>query len=72
MTAYWEAARQSWSTFSLETDRDWARIGHLFQLLAAIDWKGTELGVDTAEALATPLVSLNLMGTRLAGVLASL
>jgi aminoglycoside phosphotransferase (APT) family kinase protein len=72
VTAYWEAARLSWNTLSLETVHDWARIGHLFQLLAAIDWKGTELGVDTAEALATPLVSLDLMGTRLADVSASL
>jgi len=72
VTAYWETARLVWTTLSLETVHEWTRIGYLFQLLAAIDWKGTELGVDTDEALATPLVSLNLMGTRLAGVLASL
>ena len=70
--AYWRAARELWGTLSLETVQGWERIGYLFQLLAAIDWKGTELGVDSTEALATPLFSLDLMGTRLADVSATL
>jgi hypothetical protein len=47
-------------------------MGQLFQTLAAIDWKGTELTIDTTEALAIPLVSLKLLGARLADVSAFL
>lgn len=63
--AYWHAVHDIWPTVTLDTVRGWARMGHLFQMLAAIDWKSTELKCDTAEALATPLVSLALLSDRL-------
>ncbi len=63
--AYWRAVRESWGAVSFDTVVEWVSLGQLFQTIAAIDWKGTELAVDTTEALATPLVSLKLIGARL-------
>jgi aminoglycoside phosphotransferase (APT) family kinase protein len=72
LAAYWQAVRESWGAVSFETVLEWADVGHLFQILAAINWKSTELAVDTTEALATPLVSLKVFGARLADVSAFL
>ena len=70
--AYWSEVRESWRAVRFETVLEWAGVGQLFQTLAAIDWKGTELTIDTTEALATPVVSLKLLGGRLADVSAFL
>jgi thiamine kinase-like enzyme len=72
VAAYWSEVRESWRAVTFETVREWAGMGQLFQTLAAIDWKGTELTIDTTEALAIPLVSLKLLGARLADVSAFL
>jgi aminoglycoside phosphotransferase (APT) family kinase protein len=66
LAAYWRAVQKPWGAVSFETVAAWAGVGQLFQTLAAIDWKGTELAVDTTEELATPVGSLRLMGARLA------
>lgn len=68
VAAYWRAVRELWGTVSFETVLEWAGVGQLFQALAAIDWKGTELAVDTTEALAPPMTSLTLWDARLAEV----
>jgi aminoglycoside phosphotransferase (APT) family kinase protein len=68
VAAYWSEVRESWKAVTFETVLAWAGVGQLFQTLAAIDWKGTELTIDTTEALAIPLVSLKLLGARLADV----
>ena len=72
VAAYWSEMRESWRAVTFETVREWAGVGQLFQTLAAIDWKGTELTIDTTEALATPVVSLRLLGARLNDVSALL
>jgi hypothetical protein len=64
--------RESWGAVSLNTVIEWASLGQLSQTIAAVDWKSTELAVDTTEALATPLVSLNVLGARLTTVSAVL
>ena len=63
--AYWHAVHQSWAV-SLETVRRWARVGHVFQLLAAIDWTSLELVFDTRETLAGPLADLDILSADLA------
>jgi hypothetical protein len=63
---YWAAVRETWAGIPVETVVRWAAVGRVFQMLAAIDWKGSELAVDTAEALGPPLASLRLWGARLA------
>jgi aminoglycoside phosphotransferase (APT) family kinase protein len=71
-TEYWRVVRESCGAVSLNTVIEWASLGQLFQTIAAVDWKSTELPVDTTEALATPLVSLNVLGARLITVSAVL
>jgi aminoglycoside phosphotransferase (APT) family kinase protein len=63
---YWAAVRETWAAVGLATILEWAALGWVFQMLAAIDWKSSELAVDTAEALAPPLTSLQLWADRLA------
>ena len=70
--SYARTVRESWGAVSVETIREWSAVGHLFQTIAAIDWKSTELAVDTPEALATPMASLRLLSARLADVAAFL
>jgi aminoglycoside phosphotransferase (APT) family kinase protein len=71
-TESWRVVRESWGAVGLNTVIEWARLGQLFQTIAAVDWKSTELAVDTTEALATPLVRLNVLGARLTTVSAVL
>jgi aminoglycoside phosphotransferase (APT) family kinase protein len=67
--AYFEAVRDGWKHVDLDGVARWAKMGSLFQALAAIDWKGTELDVDSDAALGPPLISLELWRTRLDEVL---
>ena len=66
VNVYWAAVRETWADVSLASILEWADLGFVFQMLAAIDWKSSELATDTAEALAPPLTSLQLWGDRLA------
>jgi hypothetical protein len=69
--AYWRGVRTSWGV-SLETVLRWARVGRVFQLLAAIDWESTDLVFDTPETLAQPIENLKVLAEDLAYLLESL